>query len=171
MTRLSWRARWIVASVLTATLATLADAALLQRARSYFTGGFLAADAIGGPSDAVGFFFGSLVADLGVSSLLVALVLWMAAKAGLRVWVAMFLAVGLALLPIAVADFASYELASYLGDAFDFTLMFDLAGRSPAEIFAVASAHLSTIAWLGGIAVAGVIALVWFIRRSRGAVA
>ena len=163
----SWRGRWIVTTVLASIVATLADAALLQRSRSYFTGGFLAADAIGGPADAVGFLLASLIADAGVLSVAVALLLWAAARLGLRRWPAMMLAAALALVPVAVADFASYELASYLGDAFDFTLMFDLAGRSPAEIFAVSSAHLSTIAWLAGAAAAALTALVWFVRWCR----
>lgn len=163
----SWRARWIVATSLAATLATVADAALLQRSRSYFTGGFLAADAIERPAHAVSFVLASLVADAAVLSVLVALVLWAAARLGLRRWPAMLLAVALAMAPLAVADFASYELASYLGDAFDFKLMFDLAGRSPAEIIAVSSAHLSTVAWLGGAALVAAVALVWFVRWCR----
>jgi glucan phosphoethanolaminetransferase (alkaline phosphatase superfamily) len=148
-------------------LATLADAALLQRSRSYFTGGFLAADAITGPADAIGFVLGSLAADAGLLSLLVALVLWATARYELRRWPSLLLAVALALTPVALTDFVSYELASYLGDAFDFKLMFDLAGRNPAEILAVASAHLATVAWLGAALIVALTALVWFVRWCR----
>ena len=163
----SWRALWIGATIVATAVASLADAALLQRSRSYFTGGFLAADAIEGPLDAAGFVLGSLVADAGVLALVAALALWAAARLGLRRWAAVLLAVALPLVPVAVSDFVSYELASYLGDAFDFTLMFDLAGRSPAEILAVSSAHLSTIAWLAAAAVVAVAGLVWFVRWCR----
>ena len=145
----------------------MADAALLQRSRSYFTGGFLAADAITGPADAIGFVLGSLVADAGLLSLLVGLVLWAAARYELRRWPSLLLAVALALAPVALTDFASYEIASYLGDAFDFRLMFDLAGRNPAEILAVASGHLATVAWLGAASIAALAALVLFVRWCR----
>ena len=163
----SWRASWLVATLLAATVATLADAALLQRSRSYFTGGFLAADAAIRPADAISFILGSLVADAGLLSLSIALVLWAAARYELRRLPSLLLAVGLALTPVALADFASYELASYLGDAFDFRLMFELAGRNPAEILAVASAHLTTVAWLGAALLLALVALVWFVRWCR----
>jgi hypothetical protein len=166
---LSWRLRWVMATVVAATVATLADAALLQRSRSYFTGGFLAADAVTGPVDTIAFLLGSLVADAGVLGLFAAVALWVAARLRLRRWPAMVLAVCLALVPIAVADLVFYELATYLGDAFDLNLMFDLAGRSPAEILAVSWAHVSTLAWLGGVAVAGIAAVVWFVRWGRRA--
>src|SRR4029453_274416 len=93
----SWRASWLIATLLAATVATLADAALLQRSRSYFTGGFLAADVITGPAGAIGFLLGSLLADAGLLSLLVALVLWAAARYELRRWPSLLLAVALAL--------------------------------------------------------------------------
>jgi hypothetical protein len=167
LTGSSWRVRWIVATTLASAVATLADAALLQRSRSYFTGGFLAADVITGPLDAAGFVLGSLIADAGVLSLLLAIALWTAARLGMRPWPAMALAVALSLMPVAAADFVSYQLASYLGDAFDFTLMFDLAGRSPAEIFAVSSGHLPALASLAGAAVVALLALAWFVRWCR----
>ena len=157
----------MAATIVASGIATLADAALLQRARSYITGGFLAADAIRGPADALGFAIGSFIADAGVIGVFVALVLWLAASFKLRRGPATFLAVVLALVPIVIADFASYELARYLGDAFDFKLMFDLAGRSPAEILAVSSAHLPTIAWLGGAALAAIAILAFFVRWCR----
>ena len=49
-----------------AVMASLFDAALLQRARAYFTGGFLSADHIQTLPQAVGFIGGSLLSDLGV---------------------------------------------------------------------------------------------------------
>jgi glucan phosphoethanolaminetransferase (alkaline phosphatase superfamily) len=157
----------MLATAAAATIATLADAALIQRSRSYFTGGFLAADAATGPGDAAGFVLASLLADAGVLSLLIALMLWAAARLGVPQWPGTVLATALALVPVAVADFASYELASYLGDAFDFSLMFDLAGRSPSEIIAVVWSHLWVVVWLLAGAAIGLIALIWFVRWCR----
>jgi hypothetical protein len=52
--------------------------------------------------------------------------------------------------PLLVADAISYEVVRYLGDAFDFALMFDLTGRSVAEVMAVASTHLVVPGLLAG---------------------
>ena len=41
---LEWWKRWAITSLCAAAIATALDAALLQRTRAYFTGGFLAAD-------------------------------------------------------------------------------------------------------------------------------
>src|SRR5690606_4965755 len=52
------------------------------------------------------------------------------------------LAAAAGIVPLAVADVVRFELDRYLGDAFDFALMFDLTGRSPAEFVAVGWSHL-----------------------------
>jgi len=153
-----WWFRWAATSLCASVLATIVDAALLQRSRSYFTGGFLAVDSARTATDVAGFVSGSLIADLGVLSVVAGLVLWIAGRVGVRWPVAFVLALLAALIPVAATDFAEYELASYLGDAFDLKLMFDLSGRDPGEILAVASAHVTAILLVG---VPLVAVLVW----------
>jgi len=147
--RRSWRASWLAASLLAAIGATTLDAVLLQRDRSYFTGGFLAVDYVRTPSEAALFLLGSLAADLGALALLTAAALWVASRTGAPRLGAVLAAVCIAGAPVAISNFVSYELASYLGDAFDLDLMFSLAGRDATEILAVAWAHVSTILLYG----------------------
>ena len=134
-----WRAHWLLASVCAAAVATALDAVLLQRARSYFTGGFLAADSLTTTGQTAVFLAGSFLADLGVVSLVAALALWLFGRTGLSKPASVIAAVLLAVLPLAIADFLEYQLARYLGDAFDLTLMFDLAGR---EVVGIDRQHL-----------------------------
>ena len=55
------------ACVSSAALATAVDAALLQKGKSYFTGGFLAPDSAVRVADMIGFFIASFGADMAVS--------------------------------------------------------------------------------------------------------
>jgi hypothetical protein len=137
-----------------AMVATVADAALLQRDRSYFTGGFLAVDTVQTASQAAGFVFGSLVADAGMLGLVAAVVLWLGDRLRLSPRLAVVCAVGAALVPVAVTDFTEYQLATYLGDAFDLRLMFDLAGRDAREFIAVGWAQLLWIVLAAAVMVA-----------------
>jgi hypothetical protein len=137
-----------VTTLAVSVTATSFDAVLLQYKRSYFTGGFLAVDYITRPSQAFAFIVGSLLADAAVAGVLVALGLWLFGRLGVRRNVAFAAAITLALLPLLAADFVDYQLMTYLGDAFDFRLLFDLSGQSPSEIVAVSSAHVTRIAWL-----------------------
>ena len=137
--------------------ATLLDAALLQRRRSYFTGGFLSTDHITSWSQAIAFAGGSLVADVAILGVLTALAMWALTRLGLSRKATLTIAFIVALAPVVVADFIAYRLLTFLGDAFDFELMFDLAGRSPGEILAVSSGQLTGL--LAAIA-AGLVVLV-----------
>ena len=68
-----------------------------------------------------------------------------------------------------VVNFIEYQLLTYLGDAFDLRLLFDLAGRDPGELVAVSSAHMTRVIWLAtGIGVAAVLAT-WFVLRRLAA--
>lgn len=159
------RARWAWTTLAAAGAATALDAVLLQLRRSFFSGGFLAVDHVSGVAEGVTYLALSLLTDAAVAGVIVALALWGASRLRLSRAFAVGAALVLALAPIAIADFVSYQLASYLGDAFDLSLMFDLAGRSPAELLAVSSAHLPRT--LGAIAVLGgaVAASIWIWGR------
>lgn len=166
--RVSWRGLWLAASLVAAASATALDAVFLQRARSYFTGGFLAVDYASTPSEAGLFLLSSLLADFGVLAVFVAAVLWVASRIGAPRGASAIAAVCLAGLPVVISDFVAYELATYLGDAFDFDLMFSLAGRDVREILAVSSAHVwaVVVAGLPLLALAiGLIVMVW--RRAQ----
>lgn len=141
-------ARWAGVTAAASTVATIVDAILLQYRRSYFTGGFLASDYVTRPSEALAFLTGSFFTDAAATGVVVWATLWALGRLGVRRHLALAAAFLLALVPVLVADFVQYELMTYLGDAFDFRLLFDLSGRSPGEIIAVSSAHVTRMAWL-----------------------
>ncbi len=142
-------AAWLIVPLIAALAATAIDAALLQRARAYFTGGFLAADSARTLTDVLGFLLGSLASDIGTAGVFAALLLWLLGRWGAPATAAAILAVGLSLVPMAVTNFAEYELATYLGDAFDLRLMFELAGGDWREFMAVGWSHVASIVLVG----------------------
>jgi hypothetical protein len=161
----SWRKRWIGLTIAAALVATACDAVLLQLRRAYFTGGFLSEDSITNATEVAWFAAGSLLADAAVVGIVLAALLWLAPRLGIVRPVAMPAAFVLALAPIGVADFVDYRLTSFLGDAFDLGLMFDLAGRNPAEIVAVSSQQVVSVVVLGGGAAAAFIGVFWIWQR------
>jgi hypothetical protein len=158
-------AEWLRLTMIAALFATGLDAALLERKKGFFTGGFLAEDHVRSPLEGLVFVGASLLADAALLGVLVALALWALGRFRLT-WMARAAAVlGLALAPLAIANFISYRLHEYLGDAFDIGLMFDLTGRRPEEFFAVASAHLGApLALITGGGAVGA-AVVWLLNR------
>jgi glucan phosphoethanolaminetransferase (alkaline phosphatase superfamily) len=156
-----------VLSTSCAAVITALDSILLQLQREYFTGGFLAVDHVTSVSQGAAFMATSLAVDLAVIGAFTGLVLSGIFAVGWRNRAAVALAGTLAISPILFAMFVQYRLLTYLGDAFDLGLMFDLTGRRPSELVAVAGPHLVTLAIaLGGI-VAVLAALAWFGRRSQ----
>jgi hypothetical protein len=162
----SW-AQWAGATAAAATAATVLDALLLQRRRSFFTGGFLSVDHVTSPLEALAFLAGSALADISILGIAIALLLCAFGRLELKRKVALPAALALALIPVATADFIAYQLLTYLGDAFDLRLMFDLAGRRPAEILAVVFAHLASFAWVVGGAAAAIAVAVWTVKRNN----
>ncbi len=163
--RSAWRTEWLRLTIVSAVLATAADATLLERKKGFFTGGFLAVDHLRSVPEATLFIGASLLADAAVVGILVAIGLWCARFVALTRTARSAAILAFALGPLAVANFISYELQTYLGDAFDIGLMFDLTGRRTEEFFAVASSHIgSPLALLtaGGL---GVVASVWVVNR------
>jgi len=165
-----WAGVWARPVLLATLAATTADAVLLQRKRSYFTGGFLSVEHITSLWQAMAFFIGSLVADVAIVGVTALAGLWFARRLRLGARPAMAVTFVVALFPIAAIDFVSYEIQSFLGDAFDFNLMFDLAGRSPAEFFAVGSAHASRTLLVVGWGIVAVLSISWLVRRHRASV-
>jgi glucan phosphoethanolaminetransferase (alkaline phosphatase superfamily) len=163
----AWRNDWLTITSAATIMASLADVALLHRAQSYFTGGFLSVNHISSVPQAVGFTAGSLIADFAACGVIVAFAMWVAARLGAGRRTALSIALVAALLPIAVSDFVSYRLASFLGDTFDLNLMFNLAGRDPAELLAVSSEHLGAVAALAGAGCVLLVGLIVVWRRRR----
>jgi glucan phosphoethanolaminetransferase (alkaline phosphatase superfamily) len=156
---------WAGVTLTVAATATIFDAVLLQYRRSYFTGGFLATDYVTRASEAVAFFVGSFLADLAVVGVIAWGVLWLLGRLAVPRHLALGAALVLAFVPVLVVNFIEYQLLTYLGDAFDLRLLFDLAGRDPGEIVAVSAAHATRVIWLAtAIGVAAAL-LTWFVLR------
>lgn len=158
-------AEWLRLTGIAALLATGLDAVLLERKKGFFTGGFLAEDHVRSPLEGLVFVGASLLADAALLGVLVAVGLWALGRLRLTGTARAAAVLGFALAPLAIANFISYSLHEYLGDAFDLGLMFDLTGRRPEEFFAVASAHLGApLALITGGGALGA-AVVWLLNR------
>ena len=68
----TWLRVWLLVTGAATLTASLMDAALLQRRRGYFTGGFLSTDHIRHAADALAFVVGSLLSDAAVVGVLAA---------------------------------------------------------------------------------------------------
>ena len=165
----SWLTAWITVTLAATTAATVFDAILLQYRRSYFTGGFLARDYITSASELLAFAAGSLLADAAVAGMIAYATLWLLGRMSAPRNPALAVAFAVAVTPVLILNFIEYQLLTYLGDAFDFRLLFDLTGRNPDEVLAVSSAHVTRVIWLG--TAAGVVSLVlaWLALRRPGA--
>ena len=157
--------RWASVTLVGAVVITAVDAALLQRSKNFFTGGFLTVQYLRGPAETAAFLLVSYVSDAAVLGLLAAVVMWVLGRTRVRASACAIAGLLAGLGSLLLADVLSYELVRYLGDALDLSLMFDLTGRSIGEFFAVASSHLLLPALLivaAGGAAAGV---VWVVHR------
>lgn len=160
------RARWGRLTAAATLAATAADAALLQRKWNFFTGGFLTAQFTSTWTEVIWFLAGSIAADAAVLGIAVAALLaWTRRLTGPSLAASVAI-VGAALVPVALADAISYELASYFGAGFDVAMMFDLVSRRPLEFLAVsASTERVVAAGAGMLLLAGL--AYWLMRRSR----
>lgn len=164
-----WLTQWATATAVASLAATGIDAALLQRGQSYFTGGSSFSH-VGGFPAVVIFLICSTLADFAVLGLPVAVVLWVAGRLGVSRRASWIAGVTAGSAPVVVIQIVNDRLARYFGEAADLRLLFDLAGRSPAEIAAVASGHFAELAVLVGVSLAATIGLLWVaFRRPRGA--
>jgi arylsulfatase A-like enzyme len=152
----------------TALVLTSFDAVLLQLKKSFFTGGFLTEAYTHGKLEALGFLSASLLVDAGIAGLLGMLALVAVSRVKLTPLAGAAAVLLVAAGPLLLAELIQYSLLSYLGDAFDFGLMFDLTGRNPAEIAAVSTSHLVGPALLFAGALLAAVAVIAIINR-RGA--
>ena len=156
---------WTSVTLVAAVLVTAVDAALLQRSRGLFTGGFLSVDHLDGFGETMAFVMVSLLIDAAIAGLLAAVALWAFGRAGTSRRSAATGAVMMAVGPLLLTDAINYEIAQYLGPAFDLGLMFDLAGRSVAEFWAVASSRLWQPLLTLALALIAACAILWAINR------
>jgi hypothetical protein len=160
-----WRQVWLRGTVASALVLTVFDAGLLQRRKSFFTGGFLTDAYTTGLAGAAGFLTLSFMADAAVAGLLAAAAVWLSGRwrlsSAARQAVVFLCAAG----PLLVADILTYQLLSYVGDRFDLSLMFDLSGRRVSEILAVAGQQMVRPAGFLVLAAAAAVAAVWLIHR------
>ncbi len=160
--------RWLAVTGTAAACVTAVGAALLQRSRGFFTGGFLSVDHLETPSQMAAFFGASFLVDAAVAGITGGVVLWLLSRARLRVAACVTGALLAAAVPLLVAEAVSYQVFRYLGDAFDLGLMFDLTGGSVAELLAVSSSQLVAPAVLIAVAAFGGAALVFLVNRFAG---
>ena len=163
----AWKCRWVCITAVATVIATMSDGILLQMRRGFFTGGFLAVNHLSGAPLTALFVALSLAADAAVTGVLAAIAVLAAGRLQLSRREGVVAALAVALLPIAIADAIEYRLSEYFGDAFDLSLMFNLAGRRPTELLAVSAGHLALTG--GAVMAVSLIAVsaAWLWRRRR----
>ncbi len=164
---------WQRVALLAALLVTVAEGMLLQRKYGLFTGGFLTDTPLPTWVDGAAFLLVLLVLNTTAAAPFSAVALTIARRLRLRRSAGWLLAVAAGCTPIAVADFLTYELWRFLGDAFDFHLMYQLTGRHLSEMMAVSAPLLARPLGIGLVVVggiAGMTALVHRLDRRRAAI-
>jgi hypothetical protein len=139
-------------------------AVLLQQKKAFFTGGFLTAIHARNLPEACAFLVVSFIVDASLAGVPAVLVLWSTARLRLTRPARLTLLTLGGLTPLAIWEFINYNLLTYLGDAFDLQLMFDLTGRSAREVLAVSWSHLLAPAALTILAVAAIAGVVRFVN-------
>ena len=162
------RHRWAAWTLAAALVATGFDAALLQQKKAFFTGGFLASVYTRTWIDAAAFLLALLLLNAALVGVLVVIARRLTARFRLTHPARLLAVMALAGTPLVVITFISYRLLAYLGGAFDLSLMFDLTGRNPEEIFAVAAGHLIWPSLLIAALAAAAVAVVWAVNRATG---
>jgi hypothetical protein len=159
---------WFATAATGGALMSVADAALLQQTRSFFTGGFLASDYLRGPSAMAAFALVSWVCDTALVGITAAAVMWLLFRQELRVRAIVAAGFIAGVGPLVTADIISAQLLRYVGDAIDLSLMFDLTGGSVKELLAVASAHVVTPLILITVSSCMAVGCVWLVNRFGG---
>ncbi len=154
------------AAGLAAILISVGDAVLLQLRRDYFTGGFLVENAATAVASRAAFACASLLLDLAAAAPLAFALGWLSCGWALPRTPRLVAMALTACLPFALVDAINYEIVRFLGDAFDLSLMFDLAGRQVGEVLAVSVGQAASFAAvLGAVALAAGCTL-WWARRA-----
>jgi hypothetical protein len=159
-----WRRITIAGGLAAAAL----DAALLQKTRSFFTGGFLAGEHLDGALAAAGFFAACAAVDAAVVGVAAAIALAVVERRGWSRPARAFAAFTIGVAPLVVINVVSYQITRYLGDAFDLLLMFDLAGRRPSEFLAVGADHMAPAAAAAAGAALLIGGTAWLLNRTGG---
>ena len=161
---------WRVSVVVSAAVLVTLDLFLLQRKYGFFTGGFLAETYLRSPAQRAVFVAISVIVNAGLLAPLCGIALIACRRLGFRGRSPLIVASAAAILPFVVLDFLSYQIWAYLGDAFDFSVMFNLAGRRVSEVAAVALPLAVRPLVVIAIALAAVVAAAWGLRHiSRNA--
>jgi hypothetical protein len=156
---------WLAMTAIGAALATALDTVLLERRYGFFSGGFLAVDHLDGTADVVKFVAASLLADAAVAGMAAALVLWACSRTRLSVAAGRFLALTAAVGPLCVANIVSYQIAAYVGDVLNLSLLFDLTGRQASEFVAVGAGHGAVPLLMAAGGSAAVVGLTWAVHH------
>jgi hypothetical protein len=160
--------QWRLVTLTAALTLTAVDALLLQRSRALFTGGFLSVDHLDTGGLVTAFVVASLIVDAAVAGLFAAATMVVLASFQVRRAAVLAGALMAALGPLLFANVLGYQLVRYLGTAVDLALMFDLTGRSVAEMVAVSSAHAVAPTLAGMASAAMGIGIVWGLNRRSG---
>ena len=147
---------WRRVTLTSAACITLLDVALLQRKHAIFTGGFLSGNQLGTFADGLAFLLMSALLNTTIAAPLCICALAVGRRLHLRPLALLFVAFAAAVVPLATADFVAYQVWLYLGDAFDFHLLYNLTGRRISEFFAVSAPLMSRPLILFSVAVCGV---------------
>ena len=161
----SVRAEWLWLTAGGALLLTTADSFLLERKYGLFRGGYLAADYLDGPLLRWAFLVVSLSTDAALLGLAVWLVLAVASRLPLSAAARGFVVLGAALAPFVVADVLFYQIADFLGDLVNLSTLYDLGGRSPRELWAIAGPHVLKLSVAFLVGAGGVALLAWIVNR------
>ncbi len=160
-----WRRLWLGLAAFAALIITTVEAALIQRKFDIFTGGFLSLHHLSGPVETALFLLLSLIADFGITVLLVGISLWVFTKADFNAKPAVLAVLAIAIVPVMAVNYIDYQLQTYLGQAFDYALSYEIAGESFIEILAVAAPHLIRVLLLIVGAAVFVMGAIWLFKH------
>ncbi|MEX2206554.1 MAG: sulfatase-like hydrolase/transferase [Myxococcota bacterium] len=164
----AWSRPWWILLGACALLLTTVDAVLIGRATYLFSGGFLIAEPLRTPLR-FGLFLGaSLVFDLTLVLFSWAFALPLLARTRLSQRQTLAAAALAALAPPLAYVYFRYQLARYIGDLLDPSLLLAIAGGSPVEWLAQGSFHLVRIALVVGGTVGVGLLLVRALRANPG---
>ena len=165
----AWSRPWWILLGACALLLTTVDALLIGRATYLFSGGFLVAEPLRTPLRFGLFLAASLVFDLTLVLFSWAIVLPVLARLRLSQRQSLAAAALAALAPPLGYVYFRYQLARYIGDLLDPSLLLAIAGGSPVEWLAQGSFHLVPIAAVVGGTIGAGLLVVRALRANPGA--
>ena len=164
-----WSRPWWLLLVLCAGLLTMVDALLIGRATDLFSGGLLVLEPLRTPLRITLFFASSLIFDLALVLFFWSFALPVLSRLRLSLLQSLAAAALSALALPLIFLYVRYQLSRFLGDLIDPGLLLALAGGSPVEWFAQASAHIVPVAGAIGVTVGAGILVVRALRAETSA--